>query len=177
MMGVGMSIAGLGAVAAVRDERDVTRGDTGKAVGDDANDVAKTRDLVATLVPTGAIAGYSALLAVVIEYIEGETKKGNAPGNFGPLRWTLFGAFLLATAWLVAMAHRKRRSGSGRRFPKDEVIVALLAATAWGLSGPGTPLALVFSGLNAVLIPSAVLIGVFLLLTPLVPKLKKRATN
>lgn len=170
-----MSITGLGALAATRDVKDtVTRKDVGKGKTDDENEAAKARDLLATLIPAEAIAAYSALLAIVLEYIDGQRNEGKDPGEFMVTRWCLVAGLLLSTIWLVYTAYRRR--SRARRFPRQEVIVAVLAATAWSLSGPGTPVALDLDGLPAVLVPTAILFVIFIVLIPLVPKLRRRAS-
>jgi hypothetical protein len=170
-----MSISGLATLAATRDKKDVvTRKDLGKGETHDENSAAKTRDLLGTLIPAEAIAAYSALLALVLEYIDGERNKGTNPSNYGALRWLLVAGLLIATAWLVFNSYKKR--SRKRKFPKTEVAVALLAAAAWSLSGPGTPLALAFDGITAVVVPTAVLFAVFIALLPLVPKLRQGTT-
>lgn len=165
----------MGSLAAVRDVRDVTKRDVGKAGATDAEQPAEFRDLLATIIPTLPIAAYSALLALVLQWIDGERNQGNDPGDYEVLRWVFVAGLVLSTAWLVVMAHHHRRPTSSTRFAKLEVGTTCLAAAAWGLSGPGTPLALHFSGLGAVVAPVVVLFVVIIILTPLVPKLQKRA--
>lgn len=172
-----MSVAGAGALAATRDVKDVTRGDVGKGSGTDAADPAKFRDLLATIIPTLPIAAYSGLLALILEWIDGQTKQGKNPGDFEPVRWILVGGIVLATVYLVAMAHQSRKSpGAARQVAGLEIATSALAAAAWALSGPGTPLALRFKGIAAIVAPVAVLFIVAIILTPLVPKLQKKAT-
>jgi hypothetical protein len=171
-----MSVAGAGTLAAVRDVADVTRGDLGKGTDKDANDPAKFRDLLATIIPTLPIAAYSALLSLILTWIEGQTKEGKNPGDFEPARWLLVVGLVLATAYLVGMAHRSRKKANAKGGAALVIATSSLAAGAWGLSGPGTPLALRFEGIGAVVAPVAVLFVVGIILTPLVPKLQKKAS-
>jgi hypothetical protein len=160
-----------------RDTKAVTRSDIGKNSNADAGDPAKVRDLLATLVPVEAIAAYSVLLAVVLEYIDGQRKEGDDPGSFELLRWGLVAVLLVATAYLVYMTWmKKKQPAADRKAPVVEIIAACLAAAAWSLSGPGTPVALRFEGLGAVFVPVAILFVVFIALIPVIPKLREQAT-
>jgi len=139
-----MSISALTDLAVTRDN-DTHQGQAAKRkVNRQTGEVEKlsqsARDALAKAIPTETLAGYTAIVGVVIGTIK-VTDADPTPDQLLGLRWGLFGGFLTFTIIAVVASYTRKRVGAQhRRFPLIEVLAATIAAAAWGLVMPGNPL-------------------------------------
>lgn len=127
-------------------DRDVSR--PGDSVASNNTDV-----LVAA-VPSEALAAYTAVIGVVLA--------SDIGSGYGPFRWSAFGAFVALAVLAPVVFFRNRASESERNTrhaPYFECITAGVAAAAWGLVMPGSPLAMIFKGNALVFATTAILVG------------------
>jgi hypothetical protein len=127
-------------------DRDVNR--PGDSVASNSTDV-----LVAA-VPSEALAAYTAVIGVVLA--------SDIGSGYGPFRWSAFGAFVALAVLAPVVFFRNRASESERdtrHAPYFECITAGVAAAAWGLVMPGSPLAMIFKGNALVFATTAILVG------------------
>jgi hypothetical protein len=113
------------------------------------------KPLVASI-PSESLAGYTALISIILS--------ADVGNGYGPFRWAAFGAFVLVAflAPFGAFRQQVRTSTprlSHRRFPLRECSVAALAAAAWGLAMPGTPLSITVKGTAYLFATTAIVIG------------------
>ena len=137
-----MSAKSLGELA---EDRDVKQ--PGQSIG-------SATDVLVAAVPTEALAAYTTLIGIVLA-----TNIGAAYSQF---RWSAYGAFvaLAISAPLVVYRHRVATSSKQKRiFPIEECLVAGLAAAAWGLVMPGSPLGIVLKGNALVFATTAIIVG------------------
>lgn len=142
-----MSARSLAELAVERDVRPVGE-ETGSA----------TEVLVAAI-PSETLAAYTALVGIVLA--------ADVGAGYGAFRWSAYVLFV-AFAFLAPYAgyHRTVTSPQSppdadhRRFPVLECAVAALAAAAWGLVMPGSPLSIVLAGNALVFATAAIVLGV-----------------
>ena len=168
-----MSTAGAATLAVVRetpaaDQEPVTKGEMGTG---DASIAAQWTDILAKLVPTGMIAGYSLLITLLIGFIEEPTVEDPSPNEYVPGRIIIWSIFLVLTFVVSLAAYNRRKkpktTTTQRKFPW-ELAASTFAFAAWGLATPGNWLEPLFeSEVNKALVPtgvgvvSALLLGVF----------------
>jgi hypothetical protein len=127
-------------------DRDVSR--PGDPVASNSTDV-----LVAA-VPSEALAAYTAVIGVVLA--------SDIGSGYGPFRWSAFGVFVALAVLAPVVFFRNRAAESERdtrHAPYFECITAGVAAAAWGLVMPGSPLAMIFKGNALVFATTAILVG------------------
>ncbi len=138
-----MSAKCLAQLAVERDKKT-----PGESVADNSTDV------LTAAVPTEALAAYTAVVGVVLA--------ANIGSAYGPFRWAAYGIFV-ALAVLVTIMLFKHCSAATdmdyRKLPILECLTAGVAAAAWGLVMPGSPLAMVYKGDALVFATTAILFG------------------
>jgi hypothetical protein len=138
-------------------------------------------DTLISVIPTEPLSAYTALVAAFIAALKSDQKQ------YLPLRWWVYAAFLVLTALAVIRAYvTKKRSVTGgqatagllaqsgpggRRFPEIELISALVAAAAWGLVTPGSPLTAQLSDDSQLFVIPTITIGTVAALSLLVSPL------
>ncbi|MBM0225490.1 hypothetical protein [Micromonospora sp. ATA51] len=146
-----MSARSLAELAVERDVRPVGE-QTGSA----------TEVLVAAI-PSETLAAYTALVGIVLA--------ADVGAGYGAFRWSAYVIFVVF-AFLAPFAgyYRKVTSPEStpdadhRRFPVLECAAAALAAAAWGLVMPGSPLGIVLDGNALVFATAALVLGAATLL-------------
>jgi hypothetical protein len=115
--------------------------------------VKDSTDVLVAAVPTEALAAYTAVIGVVLA--------ANIGPTYGPFRWSAYGAFiaLAMLAPLVLFRRRTAATSGGRSLPTLECLTAGVAAAAWGLVMPGSPLIMIFNGNALVFATTAILVG------------------
>ena len=115
--------------------------------------VKDSTDVLVAAVPTEALAAYTAVIGVVLA--------ANIGSTYGPFRWSAYGAFiaLAMLAPLVLFRRRTAATSGGRSLPILECLTAGVAAAAWGLVMPGSPLIMIFNGNALVFATTAILVG------------------
>ena len=115
--------------------------------------VKDSTDVLVAAVPTEALAAYTAVIGVVLA--------ANIGPAYGPFRWSAYGTFiaLAMLAPLVLFRHRTAATSGGRPLPILECLTAGVAAAAWGLVMPGSPLIMIFKGNALVFATTAILVG------------------
>jgi hypothetical protein len=137
-----MSAKSLGTLA---QDRDVQQ--PGQSVG-------SATDVLVAAVPTEALAAYTTLIGIVLA--------ANIGAAYSEFRWSVYSAFvaLAILAPLVVYRNRVARSSKQKRvFPIEECLVAGLAAAAWGLVMPGSPLGIALKGNALVFTTTAIVLG------------------
>jgi hypothetical protein len=116
--------------------------------------------VLAAAVPTEALAAYTAVIGVVLA--------ANIGSAYGPFRWSAYVTFVALAVLAPPLAlckHRSAAAGKGyRKLPILECLTAGVAAAAWGLIMPGSPLTLVYKGNALVFATTAILVGATALL-------------
>jgi hypothetical protein len=138
-----MSAKSLAQLAVARDTKP-----PGRSVVQDSTDV-----LVAA-VPSEALAAYTAVIGVVLA--------ANIGSTYGPFRWSAYGVFvaLAVLAPVVLFRHHATETGKdARELPIPECLTAGVAAAAWGLVMPGSPLTMILKGNALVFATTAIVIG------------------
>ena len=111
--------------------------------------------VLAAAVPTEALAAYTAVVGVVLA--------ANIGSGYGPFRWSAYAAFVALAVLAPPVALYKHRSaavgGDCRKLPIPECLTAGVAAAAWGLVMPGSPLTMVYKGNALVFATTAILVG------------------
>lgn len=138
-----MSITGTATLARVRSttpsRKKVTRGDLGKAAGRDKDEGAKTLDVLVTMVPTSAVAFYTAALAWVLGAVDEPTRRQPNPDELLGWRWIVFAGLLLFAVGALLVSYYTKEPRPNR-FPTAELAGTFVAAAAWGLATPGSVL-------------------------------------
>jgi hypothetical protein len=139
-------------LAKLAEERDANP--PGQSVGKNSTEV------LTAAVPTEALAAYTAVVGVVLA--------ANIGSAYGPFRWSAYGAFIALAVLAPPLALSKHRSAATgqdyRKLPVLECLTAGVAAAAWGLIMPGSPLTLVYKGNALVFATTAILVGAAALL-------------
>ena len=115
---------------------------------------SNSTDVLVAAVPSEALAAYTAVIGVVLA--------SDIGSGYGPFRWSAFGAFVALAVLAPGVFFRNRASESDRdtrHAPYFESITAGVAAAAWGLVMPGSPLAMIFKGNALVFATTAILVG------------------
>ena len=175
-----MSVRGVGTLAALREDPGsagdpVRKADIGKAPPNDTA-VATALDTLVQVVPTGIIAGYSAILAYIIGAIAAPTKADLHPDQLLGLRVGLWVVFLLLSFGLAISSYHSQAKKATRKVPM-EVWVSTLAFAVWALGSPGTWFAEVVSLKNDKLeagVPVAVVIIGTLILSMMSSRLRTK---
>lgn len=94
-------------------------------------------DVLSTLVPTGVIAGYSAVLAPLLEAIQKPTAEAPTPDQLLVWRIPLWILFIGISVFLGLRAYNPPQGQKRRPLPM-EVVTSAAAFAFWGLAGPGT---------------------------------------
>ena len=167
-----MSLGRLSTVATARNVRAPTRRDLGSDLSDET---ARKRDVLIAAIPTEVIGFYTLSLAIIVGLVNEPTAAVPKPDQLVAWRWAAFGLMIGLIPAVFISAYSQKRKGRGRRFPVLELVAALVAGVAWGLSTPESPL---FPHLNddgqviaSALIGSA---GAILVLS-LAPRLRQQA--
>src|SRR5262249_8282916 len=137
-----MSAKSLGELA---ENRDVQQ--PGQSVG-------SATDVLVAAVPTEALAGYTTLIGIVLA--------ANIGVAYSQFRWSVYGVFVALAILAPYVVYRHRVAGSSKQkrvFPVWECLVAGLAAAAWGLVMPGSPLGIVLKGNALVFSTTAIVLG------------------
>jgi hypothetical protein len=116
--------------------------------------VGSATDVLVAAVPSEALAAYTTLIGIVLA-----ASIGSAYSQF---RWSAYGVFVAVAvlAPFVVYRHRVARSSKEKRiFPMEECLVAGLAAAAWGLVMPGSPMSIVLKGNALVFSTTAIVLG------------------
>lgn len=116
--------------------------------------VSNSTDVLVAAVPSEALAAYTAVIGVVLA--------SDIGSGYGPFRWSAFGAFVALAMLAPGVFFRNRASESERNTrhaPYFECITAGVAAAAWGLVMPGSPLAMIFTGNALVFATTAILVS------------------
>jgi len=152
-----MSVAGTARLASVRDTAPPDTAVKNSDIGADKQDPTKWQDTLAKLVPGEVIAIYSGLLTLYLGLIEKPSTTNPTPNQYVPGRITMW-AVGVAVTWFVAYwTYRNATPKSKRRVLPKEIVVAMTAFAAWGLSTPGSWLIELFdSKVNRIMIPAAI---------------------
>jgi hypothetical protein len=152
-----MSVNTLSTLAAMRDqEEEPKRTVADKATGQQTGQLVKYQDVLTNSIPTEILSGYTVLVGITVGTIQA-TAQEPTPNQLPALRWVFFVGFLLATAAAVWLAYLSKRTvGKRRRIPVTEILVATIAAAAWGLVMPANPLTIGVSPQTATIATAAI---------------------
>ena len=163
-----MSTSSLTSLAVARDFRAPTKSDIGKALpeqtvtkpGESTTPPEKPPsipDMLVTLLPTGIVTSYSALVTIVVGILPDPTREDLHPPEYLLPRFLVLGlmvAFVAGWTWRDYVTKSAGTGGTRRRTPWPEIAGAAVIAAGWGLATPGSPLAdAVDSGFNEVFWP------------------------
>lgn len=157
-----MSITSLTTLEVTRQERRPKKSDIGKAVGDvganaeRADEQPSLTETLATTVPTGLVAAYTAYIATIVANIDEPTADKPTPDQFLPWRWGGFIVLVLAAALITVGNYRTKRTGTMPAIPWLSAAAATVAAVGWGLGLPESPLIAAAEGDSVWLLPLAV---------------------
>ena len=140
-----MSVSGTAAMAVVRDAakavgEDVMKAEVGKAPPE-SNESASWLDVLTQLIPTGVIAGYSAILTLLVGGIETASADDLEPDRLLIWRIPLWFVFIALTFFLTMRSYKEKSAKSGsapRRAIPVEAWLSTGAFAAWGAAAPGT---------------------------------------
>lgn len=136
-----MSIDSMTTLGVARNLRNPTKSDIA-AVTEESNEATQSpslQEILAKTVPVGLVTGYTAFIAVVTQVVDAPTKKVPAPEEYLWVRWAAL-AILVVTAAVLTHQSYSRKAGKGARSPVAEVAAVTVAAAAWGLGVPESPL-------------------------------------
>jgi len=154
-----MSSKGLAVLAAERTTASPTKKDLGRGRADSmGDDIANIGDALVTLIPTGAITGYTLLLSGIVSLVDSPTATIPKPDQLSIYRWLAFAALIILSTTLFLFSYYSTLRQSGRRFPILETMGTTLAAAVWGLTVPESPLQPYLDGKNRTLIPLFILV-------------------
>jgi hypothetical protein len=148
-----MSLGALTTLAAVRDTRppqkqDVGKQDAGKPEGQQQ---ASLTDILVTQVPTELVAPYTAVTAAIVGAVGSPPNPLTQPDQLAGWRWLVFAILIVAT--VVLTWEGKRRKAGGGDFPLLEITGAVITATGWAFTLPGSPLDPYLHGSSKVIVP------------------------
>ena len=116
--------------------------------------VKDSSDVLVAMVPSEALAAYTAVIGIVLA--------ANIGSAYGAFRWSAYGAFV-ALAVLAPIVLFKRRTAASdkesRTLPILECLTVAIAAAAWGLVMPGSPLTTILKGNASVFATTAIVVG------------------
>lgn len=137
-----MSIQSMTALAVARNLREPTKADAGVATKEAENaDTSPTlSEILAKTLPVGLVTAYTAFIAVVTEVVAKPTTEEPNPEQFLWLRWLGFAILTVTAAFLTYGSYKSKTAGTTVRFPLVEVAAVTVAAAAWGLGIPESPL-------------------------------------
>ncbi|TDD56901.1 hypothetical protein E1263_24995 [Kribbella antibiotica] len=142
-----MTIGSVTTLGVARNLRAPTKADAAeKPAGTAGADEKPTLlQLVAKQVPIGLVAAYTGLTSGLIQLIDEPTPENPDPDQYFLYRWLGFAALVLLAAFLTYASY-SRKAGAGARRPVAEVLGVSIAAAAWGLMIPESPLFAVIDG-------------------------------
>jgi hypothetical protein len=128
-------------LAVARNLRVPSRSDAGVVTRESvkADEAPTLPEILAKTVPVGLVSAYTAFIAVVTELVAEPTSEQPDPDQHLLYRWIAFVALVAFAAGLTYFAYDKK-AGDGARFPLVEIASVTIAATAWGLAVPESPL-------------------------------------
>ena len=137
-----MSVSGTAAMAVVRDAatavgEDVMKAEVGKAPPA-SNESASWLDVLTQLIPTGVIAGYSAILTLLLGGIEAASADELEPDRLLIWRIPLWFVFIALTFFLTLRSYKAKSGTKPRRAIPVEAWLSTGAFAAWGTAAPGT---------------------------------------
>jgi hypothetical protein len=140
-LGVRMSISSITSFAVARNLRAPTKADAGVATTEAAaaGDPPSLPEILAKTLPVGLVSAYTAFIAVVAEVVAEPTPAKPDPEQYLSYRWGALAVLVLLAATLTLITYR-RKAGAGARFPALELSAVTVAAGAWGLGVPESPL-------------------------------------
>ncbi len=162
-----MSVASLGRLAAARD--DTVAGRPVPALAPPGKDetgldaAAPFRSVLVHAVPTEVLAAYTAVVGVVSGAVTADD-----PRHYLGLRWALLAAFAVVTPVSVLVAARLQARSHGR-LPLLEATAATVAALAWFLAMPGSPLSVGLHGSDGAVASALITVCAGSLLAALAP--------
>ncbi len=175
-----MSITGVATLAKVRTntrkDAHVTRGDIGKATGTKKADKAKTLDVLVTMVPTAAVAFYTAGLAAIVGAVAKPTRRRPQPNELVGLRVAAFVVLIVLALAAVLIAYYADNEPSDR-VPVAEVLATFVAAAAWGLASPGSLIFVTFNPPMRAVLPLLIGAAGVGILAAMAPLLKRAPRN
>ena len=135
-----MSISSITSLAVARNLRQPDKADAGVAPAgtDAAGENPSLPEILAKTVPVGLVSAYTAFIAVVTQVVL-PTKADPSPDPQLWLRWLALAILVLTAAFLTYGSYRSK-AGEGARFPLVEVSAVTVAAAAWGIGIPESPL-------------------------------------
>jgi hypothetical protein len=161
-----MSIRSLAALAVARDKappaEPAAGGDSAAAAPPSPGAPAVPQqfvDVLVSTIPTEPLAAYTAIVGITIGAVDVAH-----PHSYLTFRWLCFAAFLVFTVLSITVAYNRRANGpegpvDRRRFPWAEGGAAVIAAAAWGLVMPGSPLNVQLTGTVWTLTAASITIG------------------
>ena len=116
-------------------------------------------DVLVSAIPTEPLVAYTAIVGITVGSID-----ISQPHSYLVFRWFAYAAFLAFTVLAITVAYNRKANGPDgpvdrRRFPWAEGGAALIAAVAWGLVMPGSPLNVSLTGTVWTLTASSITIG------------------
>lgn len=174
-----MSISSTARLAIARDSGSPTRGNLGRGNPSESGDAAKMRDVLAAMVPTELIAPYTLAIAIWAGMVDDPTPAVPHPTQYLIGRWITFGALVALSLVSVFVAYKTRKQAKvkARRFPFLELLGTLVAAVAWGLSTPESPVLAALDGKMKAAIPVLLAAAGAAFLGVMSPLLKKPASS
>ncbi|MEN0072655.1 MAG: hypothetical protein AAGC63_16870 [Propionicimonas sp.] len=135
-----MSISSMAGLAVARNLRPPTRSDAGldPAGSPKAEGQPTSLEILAKTVPVGLIAAYTTFIATVTQFTKA------VPGQPVPdpligYRWAGWAILVVLAAALTFTTYRQR-AGQSARANTMEIAAVTIAAAAWGLGTPESPL-------------------------------------
>lgn len=135
-----MSVSSITTLGVARDNRVPTRVDAASAARGraGADEPPSTVDVLAKTLPVGLVSAYTAFTAVVTQVVREPTVRRPDPELYLVYRWGALVVLVLAAG--IATYRSYRAKGGSRRFCWPEVTSVVVAAAAWGLAVPASPL-------------------------------------
>lgn len=138
-----MSIESMTAIAVARDLRNPTKSDAGVVTSESvsADEKPDLVQMLAKTLPVGLVTAYTAFIAAVTQLIAEPTSEEPNPEQYLWLRWAGFAILVITAAVLTFLSYRQKKEATGSRaFPVLEVTAVTVAAAAYGLGIPESPL-------------------------------------
>lgn len=140
------------------------------------NIAANWLDIVAKLIPTEVIAGYTLVVSVWVAALEKPTDANPDPTQSIGLRAAFYGFMVLMTfaySWVAYKRRRKAITAKSRKF-QWELLVSTFAFAVWGLASPGSWLIDMFDkSINRVVVPLVTVVAGGLIIGLFVPSFRK----
>lgn len=157
-----MSIPSMTSLAVARNLGVPTKSDAGVLNKDaeGAGEPPTLTQVLAKTVPVGLVTAYTAFIAVVSELVPEPSAEDPAPDQLLLIRWIALLAMVIFAAALTIINY-KGKAGANARFPLLETSAVTVAAAAWGLGIPESPLlASVSENQGAILLALVAFLGV-----------------